>query len=253
MKNRCAYASRVLFLSLIGCLAWSFTAWAQSSPDNVDTDSDTQFWTDYNPRYYLKNNLRLGGQLGFRTMLPEEWYRGVSDLNVNWTPKRIHERKLPANVFDIRLGASYFFTFNDKSNDIHEIRLHESLTVSWPNRTYFRLLHRLRFEQRFEDDNDSEDYQFSGRMRYRVGSNIMLKGHFWRNFYLPAFGEVFFSLGDGIQFNDVVRMHAGVGAYLGDALRMEGTVGYHNTNNTVAGVRKTHDLVFRLRVIHNIN
>lgn len=221
--------------------------------DAVGARSDFQFWLDYNLNYEIKDYMKLTGELSARTMYPESWYRGVAGMEFRWTPKRIHQRKANRQIFDITPGLRYFFTYNLKVDDIYEIRLHQDFRVSWPTYQRFRLVHRIRFEERFEEGIESNIHRFSARMRYRMGSNIQLRGSFLENFYIPAAAELFFNLESGLQFNDVFRARIGLGVFLGDHWRLEGLSAYHNVNNSVGGILKTHDMVFRFRIIHNLN
>ena len=76
---------------------------------------------------------------------------------------------------------------------------------------------------------------------------------FMERLYLTVSMEFFWNLKGAQQFNDVVRITPGIGYEFSELWRAEFDLSYHYTRNTVEDNFATNDIVFRLRLFHNLH
>ncbi len=63
--------------------------------------------------------------------------------------------------------------------------------------------------------------------------------------------ELFWSLEDNSQFNDVMRIIPGIGYFATLSWKMEFSAAYFKSKNITTGNFETNDIVFRLRLFHD--
>ncbi len=61
-----------------------FSGYLLNAQDVKDISTTKQIWLDYNPAYSLSEKLDLYGDIGARTVFPNEWYRFVVGPSVRY-------------------------------------------------------------------------------------------------------------------------------------------------------------------------
>lgn len=209
-----------------------------------------QIWLDYNPSFVVSNKLSIYGDVGARTIIPNSWFRYNLRAGVNYKPFILTDKLPIFKNLQIHAGIGDFYTQSVEDVNINELRLYQGVRVYWPNLKRVRFSHYLRFEERFENLFKYENTTFTARARYLLGAKIQFKKEFLQDAYLPLSVEFFMSLGDGLYFNDVMRITPGVGYNFSDLTRMEFQTSYHNSRNSASESFQNNDLVFRLRLFH---
>ena len=238
-----------LLLPLIfsGCLLYA--------QDIEDISTTKQIWLDYNPSYRLNEKVDVYGDIGARTVFPNEWYRFVVGPSVRYRRPKLILNKLYYKE-EIHLGIRFFFTANKSFSNRFEIRPFQGYKLSWPNRPLIVLQHYVRLEERFDIETSNWINTFGLRFRYEAKLTLKFKGDwiaFNRRLFLPISMEVFGNLKGAQQFNDVVRITPGIGYEFSPALKAELDFSYHYTRDTAEDEFDTNDFVFRIRVFHTLD
>ena len=219
-----------------------------------ENDITNQLWTDYNISYRLSDQWDLFGDMGFRTITPHKWDR------IYVRPAVRHQ--LPKIFFndvkykeEIAAGIGLFYTFNQEASNRLEIRPFQGYKLDWPDRKRFRLRHYVRLEERFDMNTRNWKNTFGLRFRYLAELTLKLQGDFLKfnkGVYLPFSMELFWNLVGARQFNDHLRLNAGIGYAFSEKWKGEFHLGYHYSRNTVKGDFNTNDIVYRLRAFCRI-
>jgi len=213
-----------------------------------------QIWLDYNVSYTISEKVNVYGEIGARTIFPNEWNRYVIRPSISY---KLPKRFLPNLYHNLKLyaGAGFFFTNNLTESNRLEIRPFQGIKVTWPDRPKINISHYVRLEERFDIETANWDNTFGLRLRYQAEMVLFLKGE-WLSFndgvYLPIGLELFWNLIGGKQFNDVVRITPGIGYEFSPSWKGELQIGYSYTRQTVEDVIGTNDIVFRIRVYHRL-
>ena len=229
-----------------------FPGYLLYAQDVKDKSTTEQIWLDYNPAYSLSEKLDLYGDIGARTVFPNEWYRFIVGPSVRYKRPNLILKKLYYKE-ELHFGIRFFFTANKDFSNRLEIRPFQGYKLSWPNRPRIVLQHYVRLEERFDIETSNWINTFGLRVRYRAKLILKFKGD-WVSFndglYLPVSMELFWNLKGVQQFNDVVRITPGIGYKISPIWKAEFDFSYHYTRNTVEDDFATNDIVFRLRVFH---
>jgi len=215
-----------------------------------EKDYNQQAWIDLNPRWVMKSGKTIiRGSLGYRTIYPEDWDRYFLNVGASYSPF-IHqtERNTSIQYMRFQVGVADYFTNSTDGSNLNEIRLYQGVHLQWPTFPRVFLTHYLRIEERFEHLQDSETYDLTMRFRYRLGAKIRLLKPFLSDLYFPVSVEVFMSTGQGLYFNDVVRLTPGIGYDFTDQFSTEFHFSYHFSRNSSTDDFENNDLVYRLRV-----
>ena len=232
-----------------------FSGYLLYAQEIEDKSTTKQIWLDYNPRFSLSEKVDMYGDIGARTVFPNEWYRFIIGPSVRFKRPKLILTKLYYKE-ELHFGIKFYFTANKSVSNRLEIRPFQGYKLSWPNRPRIVLQHYVRLEERFDIELSKWINTFGLRMRYRAKLILKLKGD-WISyndgFYLPISMEFFWNLKGVEQFNDVVRVSPGIGYEFSEFWKAEFDLSYHYTRNTVEDNFATKDIVFRFRVYHTLD
>lgn len=202
----------------------------------------------------MSERLDVYGDIGARTIFPNEWYRFVVGPSVRYKRPKLILKKLYYKE-ELHFGIRFFFTANKSFSDRLEIRPYQGYKLNWPNRPRIVLQHYVRLEERFDLETANWVNTFGLRLRYQAKMTLKFKGDlisFNEGLYLPVRMEIFWNLKGVQQFNDVVRITPGIGYEISPTWKAEMDLSYHYTRDTVEDDFATNDFVFRLRVFHTL-
>ena len=232
-----------------------FSAHLLLAQDIEDKSITEQLWFDYNPDFSLSEKLDGYGEIGARTVFPNEWHRFVVGPSVRFKRPKLIWPKLYYKE-ELHFGIKFYFTANKSVSNRLEIRPFQGYKLSWPNRPLIVLQHYVRLEERFDIETSNWINTFGLRLRYRVKLTLKFKGDliaFNKRLYIPIRIEGFWNLKGVQQFNDVVRITPGIGYEFSPTWKAEFDLSYHYTRNTVEDNFATNDIVFRFRVFHTLD
>ena len=236
------------WLALMTCLFSGGFVQAQDSFEEVD-DVNIQIWSDYNPSFIINTGTQIYGDIGFRTIFPGVWYRGVLRPAVRYDITRYNDKTERYRTWQLHGGMGFFYTYNLEATNILEIRPFQGLRVRIPNWNRFQLVHYLRFEERFEFGLQGGGSEFSIRSRYLVGNDFFLPGKYLvKGLYIPVYAEFFFNMNRGAQFNDLIRLTPGIGYRPNQNFKVQLDISYHRRRPSSDLEFRTNDIVARLRV-----
>ena len=238
-------------LSLL-LIFFGYLLYAQGVEDKSTTE---QIWLDYNPAFSLSEKVDVYGDIGARTVFPNEWYRFVVGPSVRYKRPKLILKEINYKE-ELHFGIRFFFTANKNFSNRVEIRPFQGYKLNWPDRSRIVLQHYVRLEERFDLETANWVNTFGLRVRYQAKMILKFKGD-WLSFndglYLPVRMEVFWNLKGAQQFNDVIRITPGIGFEFSPTWKTEFNFSYHYTRDTVEDDFATNDFVFRLRVFHTLD
>lgn len=213
-------------------------------------DIDFQTWSDFTYTYFIKNQTKIGADIGFR---------GIVSKN-NWnqfyfrpTYKYYFNRTLQAAG-----GVAIFVTSSEVINNTTEFRIFQQMNVAWPIVDYIGFYHRLRFEERFfayqENDQFSTDLpnDFEARARYqlRLESADIRIGNKNRPIYFLAAWELFYSINEAAVESLInnQRILVGFGHRLSPSFRYEIQYIFQKSRRYSEDGFKTSEHLLRLRL-----
>lgn len=208
---------RILIIALLLCSMVPSTTYAQPGPDEDQLGA----WYMYFVQKKFKNSqFGLQGDYQFRF-----WDAG-SDLEqillrtgVTYTPKNANIL-FTAGYANITTGEP-----GEGTNNVVENRIYQEALFSQKIGRRFLLTHRLRYEQRWVENQD-----FRTRYRYNLFMNVPFNNTTLEKgtIYLALYNEIFINgqtdIGDGrtVQFFDRNRTYLGLGYNILDNLRVQG-------------------------------
>ena len=243
---------KLFLIIVLFCIGLNPTVNAQDTLSNSSVTE--QIWLDYNVSYSLSERVNVYGDIGARTIFPNEWYRYVIRPSISY---KLPKRFLPNSYHNSKLhgGVGFFFTNNLSESNRLEIRPFQGFKLTWPDRPRINIWHYVRLEERFDIETANWENTFGLRLRYQAEMVLFLKGD-WLSFndgvYLPIGLELFWNLIGVKQFNDAVRITPGIGYEFSPLWKGELGIGYFYTRNTVEDVFGTNDIVFKIRVYHTL-
>lgn len=168
-------------------------------------------WLDYNYKAYLKADLSLGGDAGFRT--------DVGDRNWNALYIRPRVTYRFNQTFEGEVGIGLFQNWNAPAVNDTELRFEQQLNAKWPQFKYFRFENRLRADERFihYQKPNSDQADLADKWDYRVRYRIMVKSEYFNvsekitNVYALIYSEFFFPIGDDGLERYANRNRTGIG------------------------------------------
>ena len=212
-----------------------------SSVLHAQEEVSPQIWLDYNPRWTWPSGFEVYGDVGVRTeLLQNGWGRIVVRPGVRG----------PVGAFRISGGVGSFYTSNADAADRWEIRPFQGISATWPS-SRIRLDHYLRVEERFEFETTDWTLDASLRIRYRLQIQFLWGGirgaAYWRFIgHAEGFATV---TGEAGQFDEKVRIGAGIERGFGPKLRLRVDATWQKTGLIVTGA-PTDDIYLRVRVFH---
>jgi len=212
-----------------------------SSVLHAQEEVSPQIWLDYNPRWTWPSGFEVYGDVGVRTeLLQNGWGRIVVRPGVRGT----------LGSFRLSGGVGSFYTANQDAADRWEIRPFQGIAATWPS-SRLRLDHYLRVEERFEFETTDWTLDASLRIRYRLQIQFLWGGirgaAYWRFIgHAEGFATV---TGEAGQFDEKVRIGAGIERGFGPKLRLRVDATWQKTGLIVTGA-PTDDIYLRVRVFH---
>lgn len=171
-------------------------------------------WVDFNVKHKLTDQLAIGGDMGYRTVL--------NGLNIHQLMIRPTLFWKPNQAFTFDFAISDWHTF-DETTDVHEFRLAQQMTIRWPKVPSLKLDHRFRFEERFFFVNGTREN--ANRFRYRLAVGPP-------DFKIFKSGNTFYALGSWEAF---LPISSSFKTILGSNQRWEIMLGYHFSPTFHAG------------------
>jgi hypothetical protein len=213
--------------------------------------SSKQLWNEYMFNIPFGNVYNVELAATYSTVLESPKWRS---LEFQATP----EWSISQHV-DVMGGFLIGNTFQNETTNTFEIREMLGARIHFtPNK---RILTRLlvRFEQRNQLDQESEEWDNSHRARVRaeavipLNKNSMFEGD--KLLYSILDAEGFFVVDQNVQerFANRYRLRAGIGYRVNYNLRFEFVYTLQESRNTIEGDFITTDHIFRLRLKHYIN
>jgi hypothetical protein len=225
---------------------------AQNDPEQGSITN--QFWADFNLSCSLSERWDFYGDMSFRTLVPNEWDRYGIRPSVRFQVPKLLFKDLKYNE-ELHAGIAFFFTSNSDYANRLEIQPFQGFRLDWPDRPRLRIRHYLRMEERFDMNTRNWKNTFGLRLRYLAEVTIRLQGDWFKHnkgVYLPTSVELFWNLIGARQFNDHLRVYAGLGNTFLEKLTCEFHLGYHYSRNTIVGDFNTNDIVYRVRTYYRL-
>ena len=208
----------------------------------------TSVWTDFTLSYQFNAKLALTGDVG---------YRFNKDLNLDTYYVRPILAWSPSAIFSYQFGTAMFYQDIPDAADDVEFRLHQTMTIKWPQVIGISFAHRFQIEERFFRDFtlDQTDFVARGRYRLQVSSPDFTLFKIHSKFYGLINAELLLNLNgsDIAVFANQDRFMIGLGNRLSSKWKVE----FHYQ---LLGARLNADEkftigedVFRLRLFYLIN
>ncbi|UXP33450.1 DUF2490 domain-containing protein [Reichenbachiella agarivorans] len=204
-----------------------------------------QGWSDLTLWYKVGEHTKVGGDFGYRTELEH------FSFNQTYFRPTIVWQKNP--LYNVSFAISNFYTFLEDQPNLCELRFAQEASLFWPQLSFMKIDHRLRFEERFYYlDNYSGR---ESRMRYRLALNpnkftLLNK----EGFYTSATWETFIGLGNNFD-NPLGNLHRWE-AVFGNKINDRFGVGLHyiwQTTVLTDNSMKIKDNIVRLRFAYKLN
>lgn len=217
-----------------------------------DEDVNYQGWLDYNATYHHSSKFKVYGDVGGRNISPNIWkkyyIRSAISYFQSWQTKRGKRITLTYHF-----GLGTFFTNYTSIPNHLEIRPFQGINLQWPTFKRLQINHYVRLEEQFEYFNDTWD--FGLRARYMLSGIFHWNREAWNtfnNFYLPFNIEFFWNITSASLSNDLIRITPGLGYTFNLKWKVEFSTIYQRTRIDVNNSFETNDIIFRLRLFHNI-
>ena len=217
-----------------------------------DEELTYQFWFDYNAKYHVSRKFKVYGDVGYRKISPNIWTRYYIRPAVSY----FHSIPLKSGkhiIITYHLGLGAFFTNTTDTSDILLIMPFQGINIQWPTFKRLQLNHYIRLEEQFIHANNN--WYFGLRLRYMFSGIFHWKKENWNtlnNFYLPFNIEFFWNLLNDSPATDLIRISPGIGYTFNLKWKLEFSTSYQRTKFFSDDNIETNDIVFRLRVFHNI-
>lgn len=157
---------------------------------------------------------------------------------------------------ELHAGLGILFTDNKEGVNRLEIRPFQAYSLTMPNRYRLQIKHYLKLEERFEMETDDWVNTFGLRLRYKAAVTFRFHGEVWakgNGFFIPVSGEFFWNLKGTNQFNDKIRVLAGLGRDLSPDWKVLFLFGYFYSKALSEDAFNSNEMLFRLRVYHTFH
>ena len=217
-----------------------------------DEELTYQLWLDYNAKYHVSRKVKVYGDVGYRRISPNIWTRYYIRPAVSY----FHSLPLKSGkhiIITYHLGLGTFFTNTTDTSNLLEIRPFQGVDIQWPTFKHLQINHYVRIEEQFYFENDNRGFNL--RLRYMFSGIFHWKNENWNtlnNFYLPFHIEFFWNLLNDSPASDLIRITPGIGYTFNLKWKLEFSTSYQRTKINIEDNVETNDIVFRLRVFHNI-
>jgi hypothetical protein len=176
-------------------------------------NTSQQIWLDYNPQWNLNESYTFYGSVGARTIIPYSWDKLFFTTAVRYAPDPLFNI-LNKSQQELRGGLSFYYTFNEDSDNQIELRPFQAYKIRWPHFERVKFTHRLRIDERFIFTMGESDFEFELRARYKIEAIFHRTKHlvdFANGFYFPVSVEFLINLYSTTQFNDAIKITPGLG------------------------------------------
>lgn len=239
----------IIFTSLWALLLiHSSNLFSQIEDENVSY----QAWLDYNAKYSVSRKFKVYGDVGYRKISPNIWTKYYIRPAVSYFQSiPLKSGKYITVTYHLGLGA--FFTNTTDSSNILEMRPFQGVNIQWPNFKRLQIDHYIRLEEQFYFINDTRDFDL--RLRYMFSGVFHWQKEDWstlNNFYMPFHIEFLWNLLNSKNTDNTIRITPGIGYTFNLKWKLEFSASYHRNWIEIDDKFETNNVVFRLRVFHEI-
>ena len=214
-----------------------------------------QFRVDYNSRMKLTEKLNLFIPVGYRITSPKKWSRLYVEPQIKYDWPRLILKKMRFKESLVG-GVGIYYTDNLNINDRLEIKFFQGYNILAPNTKYFHLYNYLKIEERFEFNTQNWVGTFGLRLVYNPTAIIRFHGDLWKygeGFYIPISSEIYWNLIETKQFNDKFHFDFGLGKSINKKWKIAFVLGYNLSRQFEYDKFNTNEIIYRLRIYHNLN
>ena len=239
------------WLILILIIIYNQFCYTQESSDNLTQ----QFRIDYNPKMKLSEKLDLIIPVGFRITSPYRWHRIYAEpqITMDWPRLILKKMRFKEQLVG---GIGIYHTNNLNISNRLEIKFFQGYNLTAPNRKHFKLNHYFKIEERFDINTSNWKSTFGLRLVYNPTAVIEFQGDlrdYGKGFFIPISCEIFWNLIETKQFNDKFHFDAGLGKSLNKKWKVALVIGYNFSRQFESENFDRNEVIFRLRVFHNLN
>lgn len=224
----------------------SFFLFACFTAKSQDIFKVHEIWTDATLWYKFNPKLKAGGDFGYRTTTDQfTFHQYYFRPTIVWRPDKL---------YSLSFAVSNFFTDERSIVDLNELRMAQQATLYWPQFGKIKLDHRVRFEERFFQIDDSKENSI--RVRYRLGIH-------YRNFELFGWDKLFYT---AFTWENFIGLANSFDSYFGDSQRWEFVFGnklsdrfklglhyFFQVSETIDQGLNVQENVFRIRLGYTLN
>jgi hypothetical protein len=217
--------------------------------DSTSRRIDQQLWMDYNYSSKLNDKLSLAGDIGLR---------GVYS-NVDWNQLYVRPgvRYRFNKFFGLAGSLAGFFTFNNSTYNLYEIRITADANVNWPDLKIVNFSYRFRIENRtfFYQSDENKDNNF--RFRFLISFNTKRFNVFSKKrfIYFQLQFEPFYTPGAVSEFEVFInqtRIHAIFGHRISPAFGYDIQYIWQRSRLSAEYDLQTTQNIVRIRFYHKI-
>lgn len=213
----------------------------------AQTSSGNQVRLDYNHKKFIKPNLSLGGDAGFRTDISD------GDQYAAYVRPRVTYRV--NQTFAFLGGLALFHNWNSASINTTEFRIEQQVTAIWSNFKKFHFENRLRIDERYFHYQKSTEVDITDKWSARLRYRLMVKTDYFNisenfgNLYVLLAAETFlpFESTKSDSFLIQERLILGFGQLLSKGRRYEVDFMWQGPVKANPDDSKINLLIIRLR------
>lgn len=206
---------------------------------------DNQLWLNYVVGVKMNQRFTLGGDIGLRGLISNrDWNQFLvrPTVTVQLSP-----------VLKASGATALFSTYNQFDNNLHEFRMHQDVTLKWPQFRDFNLIARVRLEERwFFYRNISNEY--NTRFRFLIGAQSRDFDWFNKPIYFEVLYERFRTIKNNAPeiYVNQARLHISIGQRVSPKFRYEiHYISQRSREFFDEGLQVSQN-IFRFRFFHTI-
>jgi|SRR5690554_4803965 len=169
----------------------------------AQTNTGEQVWIDYNHKNFVRPNLALGGDAGFRADISSgDWYALYIRPRITY---RLNQ------TFSFVGGVALFQNWNPSLLNNIEFRIEQQVTAKWPNFKNLHFENRLRFEERYFNYRETAELNIPDKWTVRIRYQLMLKSDYFSvseklgNLYALLAAETFIPFQNAHEQSKTIR------------------------------------------------
>ncbi|OYT12051.1 MAG: hypothetical protein B6I18_02050 [Bacteroidetes bacterium 4572_112] len=156
-----------------------FNVSAQSENEEIDKVINQQIWLDFYSHYKINDKIEYYGDFGYRTIITKQsWNRIYIRPSIKY---------IISKSWELHTGIGLFYIFDKYDYNTLEISPWQGVQFNWPIGKRISFKHLAKIEERFNYVTDDWTYSLEFRFRYKLSTQIKLKG----KLYIPAYLEYF--------------------------------------------------------------